>query len=271
MSSNGPRPKEVGVQSKESLLLSQITDIVESGPPTADINRLAYVLACTLLQLYDDDPNAPDHWISHNWIKRDGIWKTPKWTEHVCFYYRSDLDIQQPYLLSQTNGPPLGDGPPIDDPDDLEYALHSAPGILALGKALLELQIATLGLPLEPTLDSEVSQTGPQINTDFYQADGLLKAYEDNLKVHHYWFYKAINACLDLNPDETLSVREYIYKHIVIPLELNYRIHSPSPELIEKQLEDIRERRENAIVKGSVASDDVYIYGDEELHMHPRE
>ncbi len=293
--------KEFKARSKEGLLLPHVTSLFESPdsrPSTAEMNRLAFVLACTLLQLYDHDPNGPTHWMSPIWMERYGIWKTPKWTDHVRFYYQSQVekkvDIQQPYLLSQTNGPPLVEGPPFDNPDDLTDAMHRAPGILALGKALLELQIAYFGLSLEPELNSEDSQTDddgsegnpdfsddghPTINTDYIDAVRLKETHQDKLRSSHHWYYEAIDACLNPNLDPTLSVREYIYKNIVKPPELNYHINSPSPEQLQERLNEIDRQRElskaveveNAIREGLFDRDDVCLYGDDEVPIHSGE
>ena len=294
--------KEFDARSKEGLLLPQVTSLFESPhsrPSTAEMNRLAFVLAYTLLQLYNHDPNGPNHWMSPIWMEKYGIWKTPKWTDHVRFYYQSQVkkkvDIQQPYLLSQTNGAPLVEGPPFDDPDDLTDAMHRAPGILALGKALLELQIAYFGLSLEPKLDSEDIQTDdddgsegnsdcsddghPTINTDYIDAVRLKETHQDKLRSSHHWYYEAIDACLNPNLDPTLSVREYIYKNIVKPLELNYHINSPSREQLQERLNEIDRQRklskavevEDAIREGLFDRDDVCLYGDDEVPIHSGE
>ena len=217
------RLKEIHVRSKKGLLLPQVTSLFESPhsrPSTVEMNRLTLILAYTLLRLYDHDLNGPTHWISSRWMEKHGIWETPKWTDHVCFYYQSQVkekvDIQQPYLLSQTRGPSLVEGPPFDDTDDLTDTMHLAPGNLALGKALLDLQIAYLGQTEDDDSsegDSDRSDNGcPHINTDYLDAVRLKKTHEDKLRSSHGWYYEAIDGCLNPKLNPKLSVREYTYK-----------------------------------------------------------
>ena len=294
MTANESQPKRFNVRSKEALLFSQVTNLFESPrsrPPTADMNRLALILGFTLLQLYDNNVDGPMHWISPNWMKRDGIWKTPKWTDHIRFYHQNQVkkkvDIQQPFLLSQTNGHLVAENLPFDNPDDLNDAMHRAPAILALGKALLDLYIAYFGLPFVSGFDSEDSEMTddddsedssdssedghPNINTDYTEALNLRDTYRDKIRSSNFWYYEAIDACLKPNPDPTLSVREYIYQSIVKPLKLNYHINSPSPEKLQNRLDEMNGERkrskavhtEDAIKAGWFDRGEVCLYGDD--------
>ena len=288
MVANKPKVREFYVQPKPGLLLADVTSSFKRQhlrPSTAELNRLALVLACTLLQLYDENHDGPFHWISPTWIERDRVWKTPKWTDHLRFYYQinvvGNVNIQQPYLLSQTNGSPLVEGQPCDDPEELADFMHHAPAILALGKALLELQLAYLGLSLEPDFDGSEEESNysddnsPTINADYTDTAELFMRHGARLESTHNWYYKAIDACLEPNEDQILSVREFIYKKIVTPLKLNYYINSPSPGQVQEQLDEIRKQSENSgtignentVTTGLFAQDDVCIYGDDEISI----
>jgi hypothetical protein len=271
--------KEIHVRPGNGLTLSEIIPLLSkhgSRVSEREMNKLAVVLSYALFQLYDDI-GGPLYWLSPNWTKRGGLWKTPNWINHVRSFYHGTvgpgkLDVQQPYLLTHINGPPLIEEPPFD----LDDAFHEAPSILALGKALLDMQIMHLGLSM--TADSALKDLNnddeePNVNTDFTRTESLFSLVEDKLD---HWYCKAIDACMELNLTADMNIQEYIYKKIVRPLEHNYYINSPSPEQVREQLDELRAISQAAVAQlpggdRTPMKIDVGLYGDHELPINPDE
>jgi hypothetical protein len=226
-----------------------------------EINELAVILAHTLLQLYDN-LEGPLCWMSPDWIYRNNHWKTPQWTKLVRFFkhgkLRPQLDIQQPYLLTQINGPSSTEELPFDN---LDSAIHQAPSILALGIALLELQIRHLRLPVQsyPLSEDQDDDDKSNVNTDFIIADQLLEQCKDKLDP---FFSQAVNACLTIRPKG--CVKDFIYKEIVKPLEWNAWVN-PRPKQIERTVSPTYSTAD----RPTSTEADFCLYGDKEEQIDP--
>jgi hypothetical protein len=267
-------PKQLHVRRKPRISLSPIPSLMsdhKSQITERDLNGLALILAYALLQLYDEDPDGPFCWLNPYWENCLAKKMTPQWTKYINFFYHGrispgKLDFQQPYLSSSINEKPEVAQIPFDN---LEDALHQAPCILDLGKTILEMQLLYHGLPIDFKSEEESSDSEEEnewnINSEYIEAAGQLERYEAELDP---WYFKAVDACLNPSPAEKMSIKEYIFRMIVRPLEHNYYINSATIEQVQKQLEELQMKPDQnasqycTVVEERATRSSFCVYGD---------
>jgi hypothetical protein len=248
--------KKLHVASKPAIALEGLAAVLRDVSKR-EINELALVLAYALMHLYDDSSGL---WVSSDWVPHDGRWRTPQWTKQVLFFEHGKgkprLDIRHPYLLTHLDDPFVNEPFP-NFGEALEDAVHEAPTLLNLGLTLLDIQRMHLGIE-DLESDDEIN-----INTELTRADAILEQMEADQKLDH-WYLEAVKACLSGHSGDAVSMRNFIYKEIVCPLEMNLQFYSASPEQLQDQLLKYQARYEPQ-------SQDVVLcsYGDEEIPIDP--
>lgn len=209
------------------------------------IDELSLNLAVALQQLYGEK-NTSSALLQAYWVNKDGHLVFPDWIKDVVFFQlaKKNADPQTlitPYLRTRIDRQPRYTDVELHELDEIH---HRDPGMLVLGRALLELNLLYRGLSIDDhdfdsLDDSDDNDEAMRANNEYFRCAQLFEAHESKLQNSH-WLSKAIGACFELRQEDDIPLKEYIQSKIVRPLLIHKQSRSPSEKEVEKNLNILR-------------------------------